>query len=85
MIEDADLVAILKDVSSEAENGSFAPHLGDEAAGGDDEDTSDNSDADFTSRGTSMQTNPVANDSVSDAISRFETQFLILLRKTFRL
>jgi hypothetical protein len=62
VIEDADLVAILKDVSSETDGDAFAPHLGDEDA----DDGSSSSDADFVARGTSMTT----GDSVSDAISR---------------
>ena len=71
MIEDADLVAILKDVSSEADHsGSFVSHLG--VGAEDDEDTSCSSDADFTTRGTSMAGAGGANDSVSEAISRFE-------------
>ncbi len=71
MIEDADLVAILKDVSSEADHsGSFVSHLG--VGAEDDEDTSCSSEADFTTRGTSMSGAGGASDSVSEAISRFD-------------
>ena len=61
VIEDADLVAILKDVSSgEADQGNFAP---------DEDGNTSSSENDFTSRGTSMQTTG-QSDAVSEAISR---------------